>query len=694
MTLSLENNTPKIYLNMIVKNESKVILRLLQSILPLIDGYCICDTGSTDNTIELIRTFFKMANLPGIVVSEPFRDFGYNRSFALKEALTAPGITEEDYLLLMDADMILTGPILTNPLDFKKALTHDVYLLMQGSDTFYYKNARIVRNKGYSYWGVTHEYLNTAPGTTYYTIEKPLLFIQDIGDGGSKSDKWERDIRLLTKGLEENPNADRYAFYLANTYRDSGNHLKAIEYYKIRIQKGGWIEEVWQSYFSAGKCYMAISDFPNALNMWLEGYQVYPNRIENLYFIINYYRNIGKNRNSYQFYRIAKDSMKRFGGASDEFLFLEKDIYEYKLDYEMTILGYYENPDNIDLKTLSMKVLSNRLVEDGISKNVLSNYKFYSEKAISYSASSINNNLSTILNQVGFTIHTNLSDNSLTGLYPSTPSLTFLNNNILIMNKRYVNYRIDDTGNYINQDHIISKNIVAIIDLSTNSIKTELVLEYDTSLDNTYVGLEDIRLHVGPDGQIYYNTNRGLDVSTIQVEYGMIEIQDDTIIRTINNRIIQSPNNREIEKNWILFNSSQDQLLCVYEFYPLTIGHIQDNHFIPVYQQTNLPPFFKHIRGSTNGVQINGDEIWFIGHIVSYESRRYYYHIVVVLDRNTRQLKRYTNMFTFEGQPVEYTLGFIELSSNLLIGYSVLDRETKFIEVPKDWFEKQMILYI
>ena len=53
------SKTPKLYLNMIVKNESRVILRLLESVYKLIDGYCICDTGSTDNTVELIEEFFK-----------------------------------------------------------------------------------------------------------------------------------------------------------------------------------------------------------------------------------------------------------------------------------------------------------------------------------------------------------------------------------------------------------------------------------------------------------------------------------------------------------------------------------------------------------------------------------------------------------------------------------------------------------
>ena len=46
-----------ICLNMIVKNESKIITRLFDSILPLIDTYCICDTGSTDNTVDIIEQY-------------------------------------------------------------------------------------------------------------------------------------------------------------------------------------------------------------------------------------------------------------------------------------------------------------------------------------------------------------------------------------------------------------------------------------------------------------------------------------------------------------------------------------------------------------------------------------------------------------------------------------------------------------
>ena len=66
-TSSLPRSKPFLCLNMIVKNESKIIERLLNSVCSVIDSFCICDTGSTDDTIEKIRRYFKQKNLPGEV---------------------------------------------------------------------------------------------------------------------------------------------------------------------------------------------------------------------------------------------------------------------------------------------------------------------------------------------------------------------------------------------------------------------------------------------------------------------------------------------------------------------------------------------------------------------------------------------------------------------------------------------------
>jgi hypothetical protein len=460
---------------------------------------------------------------------------------------------------------------------------------------------------------------------------------------------------------------------LANTYRDCRQYDLAITYYKKRIEIGGWIEEVWQSYYNIGKCYQEMGDFPNALYYWLEGFQVYPKRIENLYKIVQSYRCEKKYRLAYQYYLFAKRILEK-NGVSNDFLFLENDVYEYKLDYEFSILGYYENPDSVSMTNLSMKLLACSIIEENISRNILSNYKFYVDKL---------RDKKTMDHPLIIKIKNTFMD----GFESSTPSLCILNNQ-LIINTRYVNYRIDDQGCYINQPNITTKNMISVISMDSFEIISEFLLGYNDSQDNLYVGLEDVRLFSSGDGILLYNANRGLGNSRMQVQHGCIDLN----MKTTQNDVLLTFDEKqcEIEKNWVLF-STGNKTKCIYNWSPLVIGDIQNKQFMKTSEQRDLPDFFRYIRGSTNG-QVMDDEIWFISHMVNYESRRYYYHIMIVLDKTTFALKKYSPLFTFEGHPVEYTLGFVPIDNDLLIGYSVLDRETKYIMVSTDWFKSQMYI--
>jgi glycosyltransferase involved in cell wall biosynthesis len=289
---------PTLCLNMIVKNESKIITRLLDSVSGIIDSYCICDTGSTDDTVDLITQYFESKNISGKVVFEPFKNFSHNRNVALKHC---EGMS--DYVIFLDADMVLK----VNKFEKSMLLDVDSFSILQGTEEFLYHNMRIVKNNGmYSYYGVTHEYINTPPDNKNINIEKDVLFIHDIGDGGAKSDKYDRDVALLTKGIEEEPDSQRYHFYLANTYFDSWKNEEAIEYYKKRIKLGGWQQEIWYSYFRIGHCYKRLRKMSEAISSWLEAYDYFPDRIENLYEIINHYRDIGKCKLALVFYNLAK----------------------------------------------------------------------------------------------------------------------------------------------------------------------------------------------------------------------------------------------------------------------------------------------------------------------------------------------------------------------------------------------------
>jgi len=677
---------PKICLNMIVKNESQIIVRLLESVLPLIDTYCICDTGSTDDTIHIIKRFFDKANIIGKIVEEPFRDFGYNRNHALNQCI---GMKNADYILLLDADMVLQ---LNNKMyihDFKNNLNKDAYFLLQGTSKFHYKNIRIVKNNGkFSYWGVTHEYIQMPDEAIKESISRNMIFIDDIGDGGAKDDKFIRDIRLLKQGLIDNPDNDRYTFYLANSYKDSNQYELAIETYKKRILLGGWKQEVWYSYYCIGLCYKHLNNMESAIGYWLQGYNYLPERIENIYEIIHYYRCIGNNNLVDVFYNMAKKSSKSIN--QEDQLFFKKDVYDYKLDYEFSIAGYYSNQHNIDMNKVFMNVLNYPLDNKSLN-NTLSNYKFYVKSLNDFKLP--NNQNINLLSDKSFT-------KDYPELYSSTPTISYnKTNNKLYTNTRLVNYFIDKDGSYkyknsnnsfTSNSTIITKNIICVYNVSNEIWEEEsrYELKYNKQYDGLYVGLEDVRLLTNKFG-ICFNANRGLSYGKIMIETGTIDIKS----QNTDSSLVYKDDLQNVEKNWVLFNTVSERVKVIYKWYPLTIGeYMLDENDKTTFFTTNTidtPVICKLMRGSTNGVTIN-NEIWFITHYVSHESLRYYYHMFVVLDIETFKMKRYSIPFTFEKNRIEYTLGFVfnEKTNNFIIGYSTMDRTTNYMEIAKENIDK------
>src|SRR5437588_803362 len=131
----------------ILRNEEKIIRRLLNSIKDHIDSYALNINDSSDKTEEIVKEVLK--DIPGEISREPWKSFGYNRNIALQMARN-----KADYILLLDGDMALT---VIDP-DFKSKLTADVYHVMQGNKKSRYPNVRIIKGDlDYKYINRTHE---------------------------------------------------------------------------------------------------------------------------------------------------------------------------------------------------------------------------------------------------------------------------------------------------------------------------------------------------------------------------------------------------------------------------------------------------------------------------------------------------------------------------------------------------------
>ena len=551
------------------------------------------------------------------------------------------------------------------------------YYVMQGNENFKYRNIRLIKNTDkIQYIGDTHEYLNIPVNLKSKTIEINDFFIDDIGDGSNKSDKFDRDIRILENNIIVEPDNVRSYFYLANSYFDIGEYEKAIENYKIRIEKGGWFEEVSYSTYKIGICYLALKKYEKAVHKFMKAYQINPGRAESLYQIIRHYRIKKQYALSNLFFKQAIT----IPHPPKEALFINSDVYNYRLLYEFYIFYFYLNINDRcfynerEIHDVFFKLLNHNCNVN----NVINNYKFYS-KQLDFKLS-------------GEKIDIKRFD--LTGVKE-----TFNSSNISLLDYndklhfviRYVNYYFNKNWDYVYRDKEATKNYLITYENDEelkDKSKDILIKEKKRILKNYDIleGLQDVRV-LNVHNTIYYIGNvvfnykdaSGNCLRGSSIEYGTFNIHDNSI----HGEIVNSPKKNMCEKNWALFSSANNKVFCIYKWHPLNIGLVKKNRLL-IKLKTDTPTFFKHICGSTPGVLLN-EHIIFICHLVCRGKPRHYYHIFVRLDAKKFTYVDHSYLFTFESQPVEYCCGMILKNNLLYITYSVRDNITKLLTIdPND----------
>ncbi len=368
---------PTICLNMIVKDESHVIIATLENLCSLFnfDYWVISDTGSTDNTVELITNFFHNKKINGEISHDKWENFGHNRSIALQKAYN-----KTDYLLIFDADDKITGTI---PLP--KIFTSDYYHLKFGKDFSYYRPLLINNRKKWCYVGVLHEYLHELEQVSL-PIEIDGEYYIDSGRDGSRNknkNKYLNDATILKKGFEDemknnNPYlAKRYSFYCGQSYKDAGPQYRndAIEWYEKRLTFGGWEQELYYSCLMIAELYHGLQQPDNEIKYLLKAITHDSTRMESVIKAMEHYSNKGEHVIVNLFYHRFKNYKKDFSNK----LFVYTTFYNGLLEYYNSISAFYANDHENGYICIKKNILEKLLVDKNKIIKTIENITFYKQ---------------------------------------------------------------------------------------------------------------------------------------------------------------------------------------------------------------------------------------------------------------------------------------------------------------------------
>lgn len=674
----------RLCLNGIVKNEAGRIERMLNSVAPFISYVVIVDTGSADDTKQKIEAWCSAHKIPCELFDAPFENWSQARNAALARARQVWCDTQAfDYLLLIDADMELRVP---DPTVFD-GLTDAAYSMTQIAGHVHYENPRILRADRFGqYLGVTHEYLDVPPTS----LPADKVFCLDHADGANRPEKFKRDIRLLKAGLRDEPDNARYMFYLANSYRDAGQPEKAAQWYKRRVEAGGWDEEVWQAQYRYAACMRDLKRDNDFVAETIKAINMRPSRAEAVYDLARYYRDNGQNGASAFF---AEQGLQI--PPSKDVLFVNDFVYKAGLLEELSIAGFYVEHTRQKGFEATDKLSLMRTPYVQARETARSNLFHYLKPLKEYCPS-------FTWQKVDWTP----PFDGWTGMNPSIVR----HKGKYLLNMRTVNYRMDEQGRYLIKD-VYDDGRTGCNATAENPIHTRnWLLELQPTVTPTsgplnfqvtdgreimmpallpcdfplVVGFEDMRLFSWEDELWSSSTVRQFaadgQCEQVRAQIKDWDIGDPRIVGY--ERMQRQP--RVAEKNWAPWPRLSGQLCFMYQ-----AGHVVDRHGQDV-SVTDTGIHSVDLRGGSQLVPFHARYLSVVheARLAPGSSKRFYWHRFVEYDRNGA-LTRVSPPFVLNDRVIEFVAGMCEFSPNYLaISYGYKDEEARIAFISRDDVEK------
>jgi len=240
-----------------------------------------------------------------------------------------------EYVLLMDAD-----DYLMIDKDYQKPrFDIDAYFCYTYIDKWKFNKWLFVKTSIAQWKGMMHEYITT--GVTQQTLTTIKRYCSTVDGARSHNpNKYADDAKILEEEMKKNPTDTRNQFYLAQSYKDSGNAEKSIENYKKRIAMGGDRTEIFYSYLMISLMYINRKENSFLIKQTLiDCYHASPNRVEPLYYLAKYFHET--EHNYVKAMELLNTAMPLLKLSVEKESFLSTDIYNFLLKFERSLCLYY-----------------------------------------------------------------------------------------------------------------------------------------------------------------------------------------------------------------------------------------------------------------------------------------------------------------------------------------------------------------
>ena len=274
------------HLCIMVKNAGPQFEQMLLDNINYFDKWTILDTGSTDETIDIVNRTL-VGKKYGNLYCEPFINFKDSRNRLLELAGN-----ECKYITMLDDTYVIDGDLR----EFLKEVRGDQYsnsfsLYISSDDTFYGSNRIIRSDSGLKYIYRIHEVITDKNNINIIIPQNKIKIIDRRFDYMEKRtmERKKLDLKLLFEELEDNPNDPRTYYYLAQTYNLLEDYEKAYYYFlkRIEIINAGFIQERYDSAFEAGRIanFKLNKSWDECLKLYEKAIQIDDTRPDAHYFI-------------------------------------------------------------------------------------------------------------------------------------------------------------------------------------------------------------------------------------------------------------------------------------------------------------------------------------------------------------------------------------------------------------------------